>query len=392
MLRKNKKRNNGFSLIELLLIVSIIVVIFISGFKFWENQRATINSNQTVATLNNLSNVVKKSLSFSNQSQFVSGTLTSTALNSIIASAIEAKYRNGSQFVTPSGVLTVAYGGLLITNAALNQNFGVNFTISNMNRKNCALLVSSDIKDGFSQIRVNNSITAQLKKDDTGVDKTLLIGACSQNGYNNVVRLDIAFNDIFSEETNIVTQAEAYIRNPDSVAYYGSIDNSPYTSVQSCSGGSSWNAATNKCGCPANSRWMGNTEGCVPFNNAGSMSINLRAGVCNLNYGFNDSTGRCEVLVPSLNAATGIFSGGKHLPSHSVISNVNGSYMPATTMTQTPVANNWNNAPVTVEEIGGRVITTPAVNTNTPYSSNCIIGTKLNNRCLPPATPPVGNW
>lgn len=392
MLIINKDKKRGFSLIELLLVVVTVSIIVMAGFRFWESNRAKVTSDQSVALLLHLGKSVKNALRFSNQTQFTGGTLDSASLQTIISSALDSKYKNGNNFITPSGNLNVSYGGLLIANPALNQNFGINFTVSNMNRRNCSLLVSSNIKDEFSQIRVNNAVTSELKKDRDGAETSLLVGACSQDGENNTVRLDVAFNEIFSEENNIITQAEAYVRNADDPSFTGSIDNSGYTGTQACTGGSSWNAATNKCGCPANSRWMGATEGCVTFNSVGNMSVNLRAGVCNLNDGFNQDTGRCEVLNPTVAAATGVYLNGKHLPVHAVTNDINGTYMPATVSTATPVQNQFVSSPATTEEIGGRVITVPAMSANAAYSSNCIIGTKSNNRCIPPATPPVGAW
>ena len=392
MLIINKDKEKGLSLIELLLVVVTVAIIVMAGFRFWESNRAKVTSDQSVALLLHLGKSVKNALRFSNQTQFTGGTLDSASLQTIVSSALDSKYKNGNGFITPAGNLNVVYGGLLIPNPTLNQNFGVNFTISGMDRRNCSLLVTSDIKNEFSQIRVNNLVTSELKLDRDGAETSLLVGACSQDGYNNTVRLDVAFNEIFSEENNVITQAEAYVRNTDDLSFVGSIDNSAYTGTQACTGGSSWNAATNKCGCPANSRWMGATEGCVAFNSVGNMSVNMRAGVCNLNDGFSQNTGRCEVLNPTNTAATGVYYNGKHLPTHSVNNNINGANMPATVATLTPVQNHFLSTPAVTEEIAGRVITVPSINANSAYSSNCIIGTKSNNRCLPPATPPVGTW
>lgn len=391
MLSINKNKERGISLVETLLIVALAAIIVIAGIRFWESQAAKVRVDQTVGAMLHLSKTVKAALQFSNQTQFTSGTLTVNALNEIVDASLDEKYKNGAQVVMPSGNLAISYGGLLIPNPAQNQNFGVNLTLSGLSRKDCALIIGSALNNEFSQIRVNSAVTSQLKTINSGSERSLLLGACSMNGYTNTIRVDIAFNEIFGSENNIVDIADAYVRNPDDISFLGSIDNSAFTGTRACTGGATWDTVTSKCGCPINHRWMGATEGCVPFNFSGA-GVGVRAGVCNLNDGLSEATNNCAVLNPSVAAASGTYRNGKHVPAHTVTNNINGANMEAANSTPTPAMTNWIASPAVVEEIGGRAITTPALGAGAARSSNCIVGTRSGNRCQPPATPPVGNW
>lgn len=389
-LRRNK--NRGLTLIEMLLISGLVAVIIMAGIRFWNNQRINVETKQTVSMLMGVSDAVRNSLKFVNQDQFNSSTITNASLETVVRNYLEARYKTNTGFVTSLGTnFTVTYGGLLIPEPAANKNYGIIFQLTNLSPKECSKLVTSQLKQVFSQVRVNNAITLDLRGNMAATSIPALANACAANLTNNTVRFDMPLNEVFSSEDRIITQAEAYIRDRDSAAYIGNALNTNFSGSKTCSGGATWNAATEKCGCPANTRWMGVNKGCIPFNASGTNNL-ANAGVCNLNDGLSQTTNRCAVLNPSIGVASGIYNNGKILPTHSITNNATGTNKIApvnvpvpTTITNTPIG-------ATSEEIGGRTISSPAINAGGSLGNVCLYGTLTNNRCVPPATPPTGLW
>lgn len=394
MLRLKKIKEKGISLIELLLIVGLSAIIIIIGIQFWENQRSKLDSSKANNLLVYLGKTLKTSFAFSNQEQFNAGTLDNTTVQNVVKGILgeSGTYANNTFKFPNGGILTATYGGLLVPNVAQNKTFGLQLSLTSVVAKDCAKIVSGTVYTVFSQIRVNGAVTLDIKGIPSPAELQLLVAACNTGGNNNTIRVDLPMNEIFNSDNIIITDADANVRTMDSDSFLGSvIDSSPLASgAAACTGGSTWYAASNRCGCPANTRWMGATLGCVPFNTFQEKDLR-KAGVCNLNDGLSQTTSSCAVPTNSVPVAAGTFFNGKIIPSHSSV----GSTAPgnvAPTSVGTPVVNAFHAVAGSTEEIAGRIINQPAQIAGQPYTNSCVNGSMSNNRCIPPATATSGNW
>ena len=258
------QQQNGFTLIEILLLISIILIILISAYSYYGHRQLNENVNLQITYLERIQTSLDSAYITSNNFSNLS------TANAIAWGIIPAKLK------VDAGNANHVFGGAMTFAASptpiLGRN-GYSISLAQLSPETCTKLVLSEYGSKMPQVLVNG---VDVKTPGAVFDETNLAnvsGACASSAVNTVEFRGYPiqpFTAVGGTLTPAIPKA-----NPYSIPTVGNIVTS---GAVVCSGGSSWNGSF--CGCPSGAMWNGSA--CV--------GIDTTAQTCQYGKGWNGSS------------------------------------------------------------------------------------------------------
>lgn len=343
------KKNQGFTILEVLIVVGIISVLLISAYGVIAKKQDALlvekqakYVNQIIGSLNDYFIDISPDPSI--------GTPQLTGILNPPTQLIEQRLIPSEMINTNNSLQT-----LWKTNAAINPisiditpsdglaNSVTGYEISLMDvpGKACSLLASQTyIINKAQRITINGNTVRYPGVSEP--EPSLIATYC--NDLNNTINIA---TDVYKRgiESIVSSNAGALTRNKENKYYIAPTGQSTSSTAPACSGSSSWDPITSACICPSNAKWDGNS--CASINNnsqgqAGNCAIGLfwnqtsRAcqPICPLNEVYNPISNSCvpatneakTLCIPGISesicetvnnkvAATSVYEAGRHIPS-----------------------------------------------------------------------------
>jgi len=289
------KKNKGFTIIEMLIVVGVTALIAVSVFYFYlARHRETVIVNQ-ISLLKELNTNIQKFARTTNNLALI------TPINLINANIPPLDFVN-------MGVIRHGFNGNITfaVGTSMLPNDSIDTIIPNLPNDVCTRIVSSSLGEDATQIVVNGSLVRSL---GTPFNSVVIAGAALNcvNINNTVILREVIEREFLQPGpggtlflSNTLRQ-----RNPYHVPTLGNVVTSP---AVTCLGGSTWNGSF--CSCAAGSDWNGFR--CVTHNDP------TVPGACALGQGWNN-TQTCQLL-PSGTSLGEVHTAGRRVPNlYSVI-------------------------------------------------------------------------
>lgn len=347
-----KKKNLGFTLLEIMLTVGIIAIISIGIYSFYNKQ----SENAKIVTLTNYLNVIDSSLknSFSSSTDF-------TLLNNsfLINSNIIP-----TEMVQNTTTINNLFGGqIVLASATVSAVPGYSLTFDKISPDVCTKLSTTQFSAKVQEIVINGT-TVKTANGPLTPTQIAQIAANCVNTNNTIVFRDIMINPNMDAIGNPNAS-----RSKELPVYIPTIGN-PSTSGASstCAGGTTWNGSF--CSCPINTEWNGNA--CIAF------GTTTQPGWCPRGQGWLPGTRTCAALPNG--SSSNIYSEGRNLPASITTGPVQNATDPTQSITgkTIPAAKS--------EVIAGKTIMSPEGQLDNTSVQVCVNGiwNATANRCVTP--------
>lgn len=287
------KKNQGFTLVEILLVVALIVLATLAIY-------STYNKKRNDALVKN------QSIYLEQIAQGLNGIFSTTNNVTLLtpANVISARAVPPLLINSPTEIRNL-FGGTIQFNAtagtpaigatpAVLPTYGM--ILDNIPPETCGLLGNSDFGNSSRQLIVNGT---PVRATGSIVDSASIANVV--NRCINPISNTIEFRNNIQQISDIAYVDPALTRNRENPYYIpttGAVVASP---AIACIGGSSWNGSF--CGCPANSGWDGSANGCVVYGS--------RPGFCAIGKEWNGTT----CVNHSIAGPGAIYQGGRNLPN-----------------------------------------------------------------------------
>lgn len=304
MLKNHKTK--GFTLLELLLIVSLITILITAIYIYYDKKRTDANVTLQLVYLENiqkgLDEVFRTSTDFS-------------ILNS--TQAITWKIIPDPLIKNPNTIINLFGGSIDLgpSPAPISTFNGYYIKLNNLNQKECSKLALNDYASKIPQVLINGTNVKTIGQTFSSIDIPTVTANCASSSNNTIEFRGYPYN------TNIVvtpSTAPVIPKQTDSIPAIGN----NVSGTPTCTGGSSWNNSF--CGCPAGNIWSGNS--CIALNSTpsscqpgwawnGNACANLPATDPSVLHYASPPTGYNPTLSGSIVSKTAAYGGGRYLPT-----------------------------------------------------------------------------
>lgn len=264
-----KKKNQGFTLLELVLVLGLISLAIISTYMYYNKQAIDSNVKSLTQYLKIIDTDINNSFATNN------GFSTLTVANAISSGIVPQQLVNPAQ----SQIGNLFGGNITFTSVTVGATAGYGIILSNLPIEACTKVATTDFASYVQQVVVNGTKVKPAASPSTPVTIEASAAACTKTN-NNTVEFDnipYRITPYAAPSTNPVRPQEAWYNIP-------AIDSAPTSPSPACSGGTSWNG--NFCACPSTSQWNGTS--CVAYGTV--------AGNCIYGQGWSQNTANCATL------------------------------------------------------------------------------------------------
>ncbi len=295
---KNKYKNKGFTQLELLLVVGVILIMSMVIYSTYNKRQSTSIADKQVTYVQFMVNAIANSLTGINSED-----TTNVAANvALIDSFTTTANLVNNQIIPPEmlnadGTIRNLWGGGvsvsgtpldILNDGIANPLPSFKITLTGVPSFGCTILTTnSDLTNATQQITINGDANVIKAPNTSTVDVALASTLCSAQ-YNTISFFKNAFKAGYKGVQS--SGAPAVLRYKESKYYIGTPGENAITSAGTCGGGSVFDAAQSTCVCPAGTQWMGYS--CIAENSA----LPGETGFCPLGQGWDINNKICVTL------------------------------------------------------------------------------------------------
>lgn len=344
-------KQNGYTLLETILVIAIILIMTVSIFAFYNKLR----TDEMVSLLSQDMIIIDNGVEAAYQSLGSGGALSTVSNTFAISSNIIP-----TQLAYSSSGISNTFGGDIVLAPAMVSTIsgmtnGYSMTLSGVPSSACAKIATSNFSSYVQDVLINGT---QVKTNGalyTGSDTANIASLCLGN--SNTIVFENALKTPIPGACTAGSPCLA-VRGKALPQYVATISNSPAVAPSSCSGGTSNNGSF--CACPSGTSWNGSA--CVAFG-----STSPQPGTCPFGQGWLPDTKTCAALPHG--ASSGYYAAwsggsGKYLPT---VTNANPAFQTSSGGTSLPSSYS--------EVIAGRTITSTAGYNDNLNVEVCVNGT-----------------
>lgn len=340
------KKQNGFTLIELILYLGITILLTIGIYTYYQNRKV----DAILYTMNNNLSQIDKSIN-----AMYSTVASLTSLNNQFA--IETNIIPKEMVIGIDKISNKLGGFMTIASSTIAGNPAYSMTFDGLSGNACSKIATNNFSTKMQEISVNGVIV----KSNAGSITPAQINASTKEC--KIVSNTVVYKNILPITMLDPVGSTAPIRVKEAPQYIASVGFLSTGASGSCGGGTTWNGSF--CSCPIATEWNGSA--CIAFN-----TTTPQAGWCQRGQGWTPINKICSALP---NGSSGnSYVAGRNIPQIIVAP-----------PTQTVPGGQIVSA-ITTEVIAGRTITSPVGQLDNNTVQVCVNGAwdVTSRRCITP--------
>lgn len=328
------KKQKGYTLIELLLYLGVVVLIISGIYSFYNKVQTNIKATNLSNNLRMIDNQIAATYN-------ILGGFTTLTNANIIAANIPPK----EMVVDANNIQNTLGGALTFGTATVGSVAGYSITLTKLSSYACNKLATLDFASIVQEVAINGTTVKVANGPLTPAQIATTASKCATSESNTLI-----YRNILLTANLDATGTTSVTRNKETAYNIPTIGNPSAGISPSCAGGATWNNSF--CSCPAGTEWNGSS--CVTF------GTTTQPGWCQRGQGWASDSKVCAALPHGTSSNT--YAGGRNLPGSVTTT-------PAETIAvgkTIPAANS--------EVVGGRTITSPIGVTTDTNVQVCVNG------------------
>lgn len=278
------KKKNGFTLMEIILVIGIMSVLATGVYGIAAKRNATFQAEKQAQYVGEITDSLTDYLMSTQTTDVVSIDNVVSDTGSLIAQKIIPP----EMAATPFSLQTIWGTPVFITAVVAPVN-GFQISLTNIPEEVCTKFTTqASLLKKAQGISVNGTVVKTPGVSDTDVG--VVASSCVNAG--NTVNISVEAYK-FGIDPIVSSNAAAANRNKENKYYIAPTGTATSTGAATCSGGSYFDPTYSACVCAPGSKWSG--KACVAF---GSAAVN-QAGTCNIGQMWNQVSKTCQAVCPA---------------------------------------------------------------------------------------------